>query len=103
MGFNHTVERYLSSQDGRLFSLFAGAALLFLVSRTVSRLYFHPLSRFPGPALAALTDYYVSYYVIFKDGAWITQLRALHERYGALRTLRALSCMDRVAVICADL
>ncbi|KAJ3521435.1 hypothetical protein NMY22_g12318 [Coprinellus aureogranulatus] len=74
--------RYTAFQDPRLLSLLGVVAALFLISRAISRLYFHPLSRFPGPPLAALTDYYVSYYVIFKSGAWVAQLRTLHEQYG---------------------
>ncbi|TEB16421.1 cytochrome P450 [Coprinellus micaceus] len=35
-----------------------------------------------GPPAAALTDYYITYYDIFKGGEWINQLRKLHERYG---------------------
>ena len=49
---------------------------------TLSRLYFHPLSRVPGPLFAALTDYYVTYYDIVKDGATVEQLQKLHALYG---------------------
>ncbi|KAL1708582.1 cytochrome P450 [Schizophyllum commune] len=47
--------------------------------------YFHPLSRVPGPFVAALTDYYVMYYEVVKDGSLINQLEKLHALYGALR------------------
>ncbi|TEB28380.1 cytochrome P450 [Coprinellus micaceus] len=50
----------------------------------VSRLYFHPLSRVPGPLLASLTDYYVTYYDIAKDGQMVHQLGRLHARYGPI-------------------
>ncbi|KAF6758259.1 cytochrome P450 [Ephemerocybe angulata] len=47
-----------------------------------SRLWFHPLAHFPGPTLAALTDYYVMYYDVIKGGEMLDQLNILHERYG---------------------
>ena len=37
----------------------------------------------PGPLFAALTDYYVTYYDIVKDGATVEQLQKLHALYGA--------------------
>ncbi|KAF6758569.1 hypothetical protein DFP72DRAFT_176311 [Ephemerocybe angulata] len=42
----------------------------------------HPLAHFPGPTLAALTDYYVMYYDVIKGGEMLDQLNILHERYG---------------------
>ncbi|KAL1680764.1 cytochrome P450 [Schizophyllum commune] len=44
--------------------------------------YFHPLARVPGPFVAALTDYYVMYYEVVKDGSLIDQLEKLHATYG---------------------
>ncbi|KAL1659580.1 cytochrome P450 [Schizophyllum commune] len=58
------------------------AALVYTLLICVCRLFFHPLSRVPGPLLAALTDYYVTYYDIVKDGATVDQLGELHARYG---------------------
>ncbi|KAI5893955.1 cytochrome P450 [Schizophyllum commune H4-8] len=46
------------------------------------RRYFHPLSRVPGPLMAALTDYYVMYYEVVKDGSLVDQLEKLHAIYG---------------------
>ncbi|KXN82241.1 Trichodiene oxygenase [Leucoagaricus sp. SymC.cos] len=48
------------------------------------RLYSHPLARFPGPALAALFDYYVAYYDLWMGGGFIKQLEKLHEVYGEI-------------------
>ncbi|KAL1735913.1 cytochrome P450 [Schizophyllum commune] len=60
------------------------AALVYTLLICVRRLFFHPLSRVPGPLLAALTDYYVTYYDIVKDGATVDQLGELHARYGSV-------------------
>ncbi|KAJ3525293.1 hypothetical protein NMY22_g10639 [Coprinellus aureogranulatus] len=68
--------------DPRLFSLLGTTAFLYLVSCAISRLYFHPLSQYPGPTLAALTGYYVTYFDIFQDAELIPQLQKLHDKYG---------------------
>ncbi|KAF5359444.1 hypothetical protein D9756_002939 [Leucocoprinus leucothites] len=48
----------------------------------VYRLYFHPLSKFPGPPLAAVTDYYATYVDLWKNGQTVPQLEKLHKIYG---------------------
>ena len=49
----------------------------------LKRLVFHPLARFPGPKLAAATWWYMTYYEVFKDGAFVDHLEELHKKYGA--------------------
>lgn len=46
----------------------------------VRRLYWHPLSKFPGPALPALTSFY-QFYIFWthREGDWYSKL---HEKYG---------------------
>ncbi|KAH9930542.1 cytochrome P450 [Epithele typhae] len=46
------------------------------------RLFLHPLARFPGPKLAAATWWYMTYYEVFKGGAFVDHLWVVHERYG---------------------
>ncbi|KAG7088781.1 hypothetical protein E1B28_012747 [Marasmius oreades] len=53
-----------------------------VVTSVFYRLFFHPLRRFPGPWLAAITKYYRGYYELFCDGGWLDQLQVLHEQYG---------------------
>jgi len=57
---------------------------LLLVFRLLAlrRLNHHPLSRHPGPPLAALTQWYKAYYDIVKDGGWAEHLESLHGIYG---------------------
>ena len=57
-------------------------ALILLVYTVVSRLFAHPLKAFPGPRLAALTDFYAAYYEVWKDGRFATHLKELHLIYG---------------------
>lgn len=63
--------------------VFAVVGIYFLLSR----LRFHPLAKFPGPTLAALTDYYLAYYDLYKNGDAVEQLRTLHQQYGQLSFL----------------
>lgn len=65
-------------------SLIIAGLLAFFVVRTIYRLYFHPLSNFPGPKLAAITSAYEFYYNVIKRGTFIWELERLHEIYGKL-------------------
>ncbi|ESK87846.1 benzoate 4-monooxygenase cytochrome p450 [Moniliophthora roreri MCA 2997] len=58
------------------------AALIGLTSVVVYRSYFHPLRNFPGPKLAAVTEYYQAYFNIVKGGELLNHLRKLHGEYG---------------------
>lgn len=48
----------------------------------IYRLYFHPLSQFPGPKLAAASTLYRAYYQMIRDGEHVAQWTRLHEVYG---------------------
>src|ERR1700761_4503937 len=56
--------------------------LLYLSIGGVYRLYFHPLAKFPGPKLAALTRWYEFYHDIIHQGCFIWKLQELHNQYG---------------------
>lgn len=94
MAILSTLASYVptSFQDGRLL---VGAMILFMISGAFSRLYLHPLARFPGPLLAALTGYYQTYFDIVKGGELIPQLQKLHERYGTCLVALDLSWSSR--------
>ncbi|CAG8158787.1 unnamed protein product [Penicillium olsonii] len=55
-----------------------------LVLRTVYHLYFHPLSKFPGPKLAAATFLYEFYYDVLKGGMYIWEVERMHQKYGPI-------------------
>lgn len=65
-----------------LYVSFAVLALGSLVLRTVYHLYFHPLSKFPGPRIAAATYLYEFYYDVVKGGMYIWEVERMHEKYG---------------------
>lgn len=62
--------------------LIIGSLLAYFIMRCIYRLYFHPLSKFPGPKLAAVSSAYEFYYNVIKRGKFIWELERLHEIYG---------------------
>ncbi|KAI1415025.1 trichodiene oxygenase [Hypoxylon sp. FL1857] len=60
-------------------------ALLYIPSIAIYRLYFHPLARFPGPTVAALTRYFEAYYDVICGGQYTFKIDELHKKYGNLR------------------
>ena len=69
---------YLSTQS----ILILGFAFVLYIA--ASRLLLHSLTSFPGPRLSALTELYVFYYEIVKDGLFVDHLKDLHRIYGML-------------------
>ena len=57
--------------------------LLYSVVVAIYRLYLSPLSKFPGPKLAAATLWYEFYYDVIKQGRYEWKIKELHEQYGA--------------------
>ena len=53
----------------------------------VSRLYLHPLSKFPGPKIAAVSRWYEFYYDVIRAGAFVRHLPELHRKYGIFERL----------------
>ncbi|MCJ1305556.1 hypothetical protein MMC08_008370, partial [Hypocenomyce scalaris] len=58
--------------------------LLYFVTGAIYRLYFSPISKFPGPKLAALTWWYEFYYDVVLGGQYVFHLRTLHAKYGPI-------------------
>ena len=75
----------MSSGTGLSITLFLYASVLLLfytVYGAVYRLYLIPVSKFPGPRLAALTFWYEFYYDVVKRGQYTWKIRDLHRQYG---------------------
>ncbi|KUJ23224.1 cytochrome P450 [Mollisia scopiformis] len=60
------------------------STVFYLVGISVYRLYLHPLSKFPGPKLAALTLWYEIYYDVYLDGQYQFHIKELHKTYGPI-------------------
>ena len=58
--------------------------LFYLLTLAIYRLYFHPLSHFPGPKLAALTKFYEMYYEVTLRGKFTFHIQDLHKIYGPI-------------------
>jgi hypothetical protein len=66
----------------QLFVTIALGFFAYRVGLVIYRLYFHPLSHFPGPKLAAATTLYRAYWQVWQDGEHVAQFTRLHEQYG---------------------
>ncbi|KAI1446033.1 cytochrome P450 [Annulohypoxylon stygium] len=57
-----------------------GSAVIYLTIRSVWRIYFHPLSRYPGPKIAAVSDIWYAYHSL--KGRWPWAAEAAIRKYG---------------------
>ncbi|RDA82760.1 hypothetical protein CP532_2030 [Ophiocordyceps camponoti-leonardi (nom. inval.)] len=56
--------------------------LLYIAGKIIYRLYFHPLRKFPGPKLAAISSLPEFYFNVIKGGMFIWELERMHKKYG---------------------
>ena len=63
----------------------SAAATIGVIFGAAYRLYFHPLSKVPGPRLAALTSWYEVYYDLIQSAQFPWKIMKLHEKYGKKR------------------
>ena len=65
-------------------SITAVGLLTYALARVIHNVFFHPLSRFPGPPGAACTKWWLAY-MLFVRGVSLSTLREeLHQKYGKL-------------------
>ncbi|RPA91823.1 cytochrome P450 [Choiromyces venosus 120613-1] len=60
------------------------AWLVYRIGIVFYRLYLDPLSKFPGPKLAAATSLYEMYYDIVEGGTLVWKMDELHRKYGPI-------------------
>ena len=67
-----------------LAALCVAALLIYVIALGFYRLYLSPLAKFPGPRLAALTQWVEAYYELFKGdgGQFLFEYAKWHEQYG---------------------
>ena len=64
------------------------ASCLLLLIRAIYRITLHPLARFLGPKLAAITSLWAASYDLSKQDSLIFHLHALHDQYGPIVRVR---------------
>lgn len=65
----------------------ATLAFVYLASLVFYRLFLHPLARFPGPKLAAITRYYEGYHDVVRNGQYTFRIAEMHKQYGTTHFL----------------
>jgi cytochrome P450 len=82
-----TLGIFSTSAGSPLLSAFA-AFVLYRFLLIVYRLFFHPLSKVPGPKLAAATSLFETYYNLFLPGVYFRVIREMHDQYGPIVRVR---------------
>ncbi|KAJ4393437.1 hypothetical protein N0V93_002647 [Gnomoniopsis smithogilvyi] len=70
-----------------LTGIFTSAGICFaayLVWLVVYRLVLSPIAKYPGPKLAALSNWYEFYYEVFQQGHFTAHIQTLHDIYGPI-------------------
>lgn len=73
---------YEPSYLWKLFILPSALLILYLVGLGIYRLYFSPLAAYPGPKLAALSNWYEFYWDVIQQGQFTSHVQKLHLQYG---------------------
>ncbi|KAL9084937.1 MAG: hypothetical protein Q9165_007803 [Trypethelium subeluteriae] len=75
---------WINANQIQIISVFVLLIISGLSYAIVSRLVLSPISRFPGPKLAALSFWYEFYYDVVKGGRYTWKIRELHDEYGPI-------------------
>lgn len=60
--------------------------IFYRLSIILYRLFLHPLAKFPGPKIAAVTSLYEAYHEIVLNGQYSKKISELHDLYGEPET-----------------
>ncbi|ROW10899.1 hypothetical protein VPNG_05365 [Cytospora leucostoma] len=61
-----------------------GVVIVYYGTLLFYRRFLHPLARFPGPRLAAISRWYEAYYDLVKGGQYTREIVEMHEKYGPI-------------------
>ncbi|EMD96233.1 hypothetical protein COCC4DRAFT_19072 [Bipolaris maydis ATCC 48331] len=62
----------------------AGLSAAYAIGLVIYRLYLSPISKFPGPKIAAATFWYELYYDVIHKGQYFHKIEEMHEKYGPI-------------------
>ncbi|KAF2124280.1 cytochrome P450 [Dothidotthia symphoricarpi CBS 119687] len=79
-----TMESGSTTRKGAPVVLLAAAFVAYLFALAVYRLYLHPLRKFPGPRIAAVSTLYEAYFEIWLNGQYSREIARLHDLYGPI-------------------
>lgn len=68
--------------DALSWAQFLALAAFYVLTLVFYRLYLHPLAKFPGPRLAAITRYFEAYYDVVCNGQYTFKIAEMHKKYG---------------------
>ncbi|KAK6851687.1 hypothetical protein PG995_011812 [Apiospora arundinis] len=74
----------LGISNAKLATYGAVLILLYGIALAIYRVTLHPLAKFPGPRLAATTEWYEFYHDIVRQGKFIWHIQKLHDQYGPI-------------------
>ncbi|KAI0970397.1 cytochrome P450 [Xylaria arbuscula] len=60
------------------------SVVVYFATLAFYRLFLHPLFRFPGPKLAAISRWYEAYYDVVQNGQYTFKIAQLHKQYGPI-------------------
>ena len=66
--------------------------VLLLLSIIVRRVYFHPLSKFPGHWCAAASSLFEFYHNVIRRGQYVEIVDEMHKRYGNVACYTPSAC-----------
>ncbi|KAH7327506.1 cytochrome P450 [Rhexocercosporidium sp. MPI-PUGE-AT-0058] len=66
------------------FVVWTAVFFIYVSALAMYRLYLSPISKFPGPKLAAMTLWYEFYYDVIKTGTYMAEIKKMHEKHGPI-------------------
>lgn len=78
------IRSFLAPSSWMILVAASTISMCYIVGLAVYRLFFHPLAKYPGPRLAALTQLYEFYHDVIRPGQYTWVIKSMHERYGPI-------------------
>ena len=75
------------------------AFIVYVTALYIYRAFFDPLSKFPGPKLAAASLWYEFYYDVVKKGRYTWKIARMHEKYGKCEPVGCLQEPKRALLL----